>query len=75
MKNVLHLRSSGALLGAENVIIELAKNSTSFGYQSFIGAIHNDEDPFPEFLNPARDAGVKTAYLMEKGEPILKDCL
>lgn len=72
MRNILHLRSSGALLGAENVIIELAKNTTSFGYKSFIGAIHNDEDPFPEFLKSAREAGLETVLFNGKGRADLK---
>jgi len=59
-RRVLHLRSSGGVLGAENVIIELGKKSPEFGYQSIIGAICNMGDPSPEFLNLARAQNIET---------------
>jgi len=55
LSRVLHLRSSGGLLGAENVIIELAKHSSLFGYESIIGAIKNVDDPFPDFITYAQE--------------------
>ena len=67
MKRILHLRSSGALLGAENVILEIAKNSPRFGYESFIGAVNNFKDPYPEFLYPAEKTGIKTVVFNGKG--------
>ena len=60
-KKVLQLRSSGGLLGAESVIIELAKHSPAFGYQSIVGAIKNAADRPPEFLNVAQDYRIDTA--------------
>jgi glycosyltransferase involved in cell wall biosynthesis len=48
---VLHLRSSGGMLGAERVIIELCKNSHSFGFESHVGVIHNTQDRIPEFYS------------------------
>lgn len=59
-KKILHIRSSGGILGAENVIIEIGKHSPEFGYHSIIGAIKNLGDPDPEFLNIARDYDIKT---------------
>lgn len=59
-RTVLHLRSSGAHLGAENVILEIAKNSNEFGYSSIIGAIKDARDPSPVFLDVARDLGLQT---------------
>ncbi len=72
MKKVLHLRSSGALLGAETVILELAKNSKAFGYESVIGAINNDEDPYPEFLIPAKNHGTTAVVFNGKGQADLR---
>lgn len=72
MKKVLHLRSSGALLGAETVILELARNSQAFGFESIIGAINNEEDQYPEFLLPAKDHGTTTVVFNGKGQADLK---
>lgn len=52
-KKVLHLRSSGGLLGAENVILEIAAHGCRFGYQSVIGVLRHREDPSPEILSIA----------------------
>jgi glycosyltransferase involved in cell wall biosynthesis len=49
-KRVLHLRSSGDVLGAENVIFELCKHSNKWGYESVVGAIGHVRDSRPEFL-------------------------
>ncbi len=57
---VLHLRSSGGMLGAERVIIELAKESLTFGYEGIIGALKNVDDPTPEFLSMAESYGIQT---------------
>lgn len=59
-KNLLHIRSSGGILGAENVILEIAKHSPEFGYRSVIGAIKNSGEPDPEFLNVAKDYDIRT---------------
>ena len=57
---ILHLRSSGALLGAENVILEIAKGSPRFGFCSIIGALNNVQDPKPDFINAAAGYGLQT---------------
>ncbi len=64
---VLHLRSSGGLLGAESVIIEIAKFSSSFGFNSIIGGIKNDKDPYPEFLTYAQELNIETVLFDGKG--------
>ncbi len=65
--NVLHLRSSGSFLGAESVIIEIAKYSSAFGFQSIIGGIKNDKDPYPEFLTYAQELNIETVLFDGKG--------
>ncbi len=42
------------MLGAENVILEIAKNSHKFGFNSIIGIIKEFSDPNPQFLDHAR---------------------
>ncbi len=64
IRKVLHLRSSGGMLGAESVIIEIAKHSARFGYQSIVGAIKNENDPVPEFMRVANDHHIE-AVLFE----------
>ncbi len=64
---VLHLRSSAAYLGAESVIIEIAKCSPEFGFQSIIGGIKNDKDPYPEFLSIAHKMNIETVLFDGKG--------
>jgi glycosyltransferase involved in cell wall biosynthesis len=72
-RRVLHIRSSGGILGAENVIIELSKHSPEFGYKPIIGAIKNICDPDPEFLDIARDYNIKTVIFKTRRsfDPIL----
>jgi len=50
-RKILHLRSSGGLLGAENVIIELCKFSKQQGCEQIVGALKDKRDPLPEFLS------------------------
>ncbi len=59
-RSVLHLRSSGGFLGAEHVVIELAKESYAFGYEGIVGALKNVEDPTPEFIAVADSYGLRT---------------
>ena len=59
-KTVLHLRSSGGLLGAENVILELTKYSNLYGYTPIIGALLDVGDPIPEFITLADQQGIRT---------------
>lgn len=67
MKRVLHLRSSAGVFGAESVIIELAKHSSNFGYDSMIGALKVDSDPYPEFIDVAKGENIKTTIFEGKG--------
>jgi glycosyltransferase involved in cell wall biosynthesis len=60
MRRVLHLRSSGGLLGAESVIVQLAKNSCQFGYQSVVGSLGGYNRPESELLEVAQQQGVET---------------
>ncbi len=61
------MRSSGGLLGAENVIIELAKFSSENGFESIVGAINNLNDPYPEFLKLASEYGIKNILFQCRG--------
>ena len=56
MINVLHLRCSGALLGAETVVLELSSRlSEQQGYHAIIGIIQDNRDPYPEIATQAND--------------------
>ncbi|MCI5207452.1 MAG: glycosyltransferase family 1 protein [Candidatus Electrothrix sp. ATG2] len=59
-EKVLHLRSSGGLLGAENVILEIANHSERFGYTSVIGVLHDSRGVASEMLTVARSYGLET---------------
>ncbi len=48
------------MLGAEGVVIELAKESRAFGYESIVGALKNEKDPVPEFITVAESCGLRT---------------
>ena len=67
-KKVLHLRSSGGLLGAENVILELTKHSEEYGYSPIVGALHDEGDPIPEFLEYAETQGIETQLFTAKSK-------
>lgn len=56
---VLHLRSSGGVLGAENVLLEIAKHSNLYGYQPVVGVLTDSGDPSPELLSVALDNGLR----------------
>jgi len=64
---VLHLRSSAGILGAENVIIELAKYSPAYGYHPIVGALKDTRDPFPEFIHMAREHNLETVVFESRG--------
>ncbi len=68
MKKILHLRNSGNILGAENVIIEIANNSKQYGYISIIGAIKDKNDIIPEFITKARLYGIETIIFENNGK-------
>ncbi|MCI5140169.1 MAG: hypothetical protein D3909_00160 [Candidatus Electrothrix sp. ATG1] len=59
-EKILHLRSSGALLGAENVILEIANHSERYGYKSVIGVLSDSRDAIPELLTVAQSNGFET---------------
>ncbi len=65
-KRVLHLRSSGGVYGAENVIIEIAKHSGQYGWESIIGAINHIHDPYPLFLKTAAQYGIETVIFQSR---------
>lgn len=52
-RRVLHLRCTGALLGAESVVLELANHSKQFGYSAVVGVIHDERDNYPELADVA----------------------
>lgn len=60
---VLHLRSTGGFLGAESVILEIAKHSPKFGYTSIIAALQDRKDPEPELTTRATAVGIQTCNL------------
>ncbi|MCI5166720.1 MAG: glycosyltransferase family 1 protein [Candidatus Electrothrix sp. GM3_4] len=59
-EKVLHLRSSGGLLGAESVILEIVNHSEKFGYKSVIGVLNDSRDAASELLTVARSYGFET---------------
>jgi len=67
-KKVLHIRSSGGLLGAENVILELCKRAAENNYTVVAGAIKNSNDPYPEFLDAAQKLSIDTVVFPCKNQ-------
>lgn len=72
MKRVLHLRSSGGILGAEKVIQEIAMKSGHFGYESVVGIIHDSDDPHPEYVDFLRNYKIETVVFDGKGKVDIK---
>lgn len=56
---VLHLISSSGFLGAENVVLELAKESVKAGYWVTIGIIENRNNLHMELLDRSMEEGIK----------------
>lgn len=56
------------MLGAESVIIDMAKHSSTYGYKSIVGAIKDIADPEPEFLNAAKEYGIHSALFESRGK-------
>lgn len=54
---VLHLISSSGFLGAENVVLELAVQSRTAGFDVSIGVIVNERNPNHELAEAARSRG------------------
>lgn len=57
-KRVLHLRSSGDLLGAEQVVTSLCEHSAAFGYRSSLALTHDHGDEPPRLLAVAQSKGI-----------------
>ncbi len=57
MKKVLHLRCSGQLLGAERVVLEMAKYLPEFGYQPVLGIPVEAGQGVPEYASTAEKLG------------------
>jgi glycosyltransferase involved in cell wall biosynthesis len=60
---VLHVRSSGALLGAEQVVLELLKNSQRFGVDASLLVIKDPKDSQTELYRAATRLGVDVSEL------------
>lgn len=63
MKKVLHIRSSGEFLGAENVVLQLSQFSSEFGYQPFIVVIHDHRDEYPLLAEYAKEKGIECSVI------------
>jgi len=67
MQRILHLRSSGGLLGAEAVILQLAAALPEFGYEVTVGGIFDERDGPPALLAVARARGFACAEIISGG--------
>lgn len=66
MRKVLLLRTSGQLLGAERVILEVAKHLPFLGYHPIVGVPFESDQAVPEFANAAKDMGYEVALFPVK---------
>lgn len=66
MKKILHIRSSGQVLGAEQVVLELSKNLPSFGYNPTI-LVPVEGSVEPTFSLKAKSMGLDVINLGIKG--------
>ena len=57
MRKVLHLRCSGQLLGAERVVLEMAKYLPDVGYQPVLGIPVEKDQGVPEYASTAEQLG------------------
>ncbi|WP_336143066.1 MULTISPECIES: glycosyltransferase family 4 protein [unclassified Marinobacter] len=69
---VLHIRSSSALLGAEQVVLELLKNSAEFGVDAFLLVLRDPNDPTTQLYKVANDMGIGVTELECGGTPSRK---
>ena len=60
---VLHVRSSSALLGAEQVVLELLKNSPEFGVEASLLVLRDPNDAQTELYRAAKSLGVPVSEL------------
>ena len=56
--NVLHLRSSGGMFGAEGVILNLSRELNSMGHKSHIVCLRSSKNPHTELVDAAHDIGL-----------------
>ena len=61
MRKVLLLRTSGQLLGAERVILEVAKHLPPLNYHPIIGVPYEVNQAIPELAHVAKEAGYEVA--------------
>ena len=66
MRKVLLLRTSGNLLGAERVILEVAKHFPALGYHPIIGIPYEENEPVPAFARAANNIGYEVALFPVK---------
>lgn len=66
MRKVLLLRTSGNLLGAERVILEVAKHFPSLGYKPIIGIPYEQSEPVPSFAKVAKAQGYEVVLFSLK---------
>ena len=64
---ILHIISSSGFLGAENVVLELAKETTKVGYWVTIGIIENRNNLHMELAEKAREDGIKVQIFPCRG--------
>lgn len=64
MKNVLHIRSSGEFLGAENVVLQLSNFSEEFGYKSHVLVIQDHRDEFPLLAEYAQEQNIDCTVIV-----------
>jgi glycosyltransferase involved in cell wall biosynthesis len=64
---VLHLISSSGFLGAENVVLELSKETAKQGYWVTIGILENRNNLHMELAKKAREEGMKVQIFPCKG--------
>lgn len=65
--NVLHIRSTGELLGAERVILELCSLLPAHNFHSIIAIPIEQGQPEPELAEAARKMGYEVAFIPIKG--------
>jgi glycosyltransferase involved in cell wall biosynthesis len=64
---ILHLISSSGFLGAENVVLELSKESAKQGYWVTIGILENRNNLHMELAERAKEEGIKVQIFPCKG--------
>ena len=56
---VLHLRSTGELLGAESVLLEITRRNDAKRFRPILGILHDTRDPYPELARRAESEGLE----------------